>query len=135
MNEAWPRVAEAIATLALLGEDEIAVELYWMADSTAALGLYLMKCGREKPDPSLPVRHTLHPYQLMFHKGRLYGNLNNLSGTKGVGYGTAKFADCNNGRGLLRKWTRLARVGSIENYKPFRRLDIPQRNAYAPTQP
>ncbi len=59
----------------------------------------------------------------------------NLSRTKGAGYGTAKFAEGNNGRGVLRKWTRLARVGRIEDYKPFDRLEIPQRNAYAPVQP
>lgn len=59
----------------------------------------------------------------------------NLSGTKGVGYGESKFADSNNGRGIIRKWLRLARVGSISSYKPFNRLDIPRRNAYAPIQP
>ncbi|NLX22177.1 MAG: hypothetical protein GXY55_11010 [Phycisphaerae bacterium] len=59
----------------------------------------------------------------------------NLSGTKGAGYGEGLFADSNNGRGLLRKWTRLARVGSIANYKSFDRLQVPLRNAYAPVQP
>ncbi len=59
----------------------------------------------------------------------------NLSGTKGVGYGSGKFSDSNNGRGLLRNSLRIARVGSIKDYKPFDRLTIPARNAYAPTQP
>jgi hypothetical protein len=59
----------------------------------------------------------------------------NLGGTRGVGYGQGLFADCNNGKGLLRKWTRIARVGRIDDYKPFNRLEIPCRNAYAPTQP
>lgn len=59
----------------------------------------------------------------------------NLSGSKGPGYGQGKFSDCNNGRGLLRKSVRIARVGAIKDYRPFDRLKIPQRNAYAPNQP
>ncbi len=59
----------------------------------------------------------------------------NLSGSKGVGYGQGKFSDSNNGKGLLRNSLRIARVGSIQNYKSFNRADIPARNAYAPTQP
>lgn len=59
----------------------------------------------------------------------------NLSGTKGVGYGQGKFSDSNNGRGLLRNSVRIARVGAVQDYKPFDRLKIPARNAYLPTQP
>jgi hypothetical protein len=59
----------------------------------------------------------------------------NLSGTKGVGYGQGKFSDSNNGKGLLRKSLKIARVGSIESYQPFNRADLPVRNAYLPTQP
>lgn len=60
----------------------------------------------------------------------------NLSGTRGVGYGQAMFSDSTeSGKGVLRHYLRLARVSSVEDYKPFNRLDIPQRNAYAPTQP
>jgi len=60
----------------------------------------------------------------------------NLSGSKGVGYGTGRFSDStDNGRGLLRKSLRIARVGAIKDYKPFDRATIPQRNAYLPTQP
>jgi len=60
----------------------------------------------------------------------------NLSGTRGVGYGSGRFSDSNaNGRGLLRKSLRIARVGAIKDYQPFDRAAIPQRNAYAPTQP
>jgi hypothetical protein len=59
----------------------------------------------------------------------------NLSGTHGVGYGQGKFSDSNNGRGLLRNSLRLVRVGAIKDYAKFDRSQIPQRNAYAPTQP
>ena len=59
----------------------------------------------------------------------------NLSGTRGVGYGEGRFSDVNSGRGILRDSVRLARVGGIDDYRPFDRLKIPQRNAYAPNQP
>jgi hypothetical protein len=60
----------------------------------------------------------------------------NLSGTHGVGYGSGRFSDVNpNGRGILRKSLRIARVGAIKDYAKFDRVNIPQRNAYAPTQP
>jgi len=59
----------------------------------------------------------------------------NLSGTHGVGYGQGRFSDSNNGRGLLRNSVKIGRVGAIKDYKPFDRLQIPQRNAYLPTQP
>lgn len=60
----------------------------------------------------------------------------NLSGTHGVGYGSGRFSDANaSGRGILRNSLRIARVGAIKDYKPFDRASIPQRNAYAPTQP
>lgn len=60
----------------------------------------------------------------------------NLSGTRGVGYGSGRFSDSTStGRGLLRKSLRIARVGAIKDYKPFDRATIPLRNAYLPTQP
>ncbi len=59
----------------------------------------------------------------------------NLSGTHGVGYGAARFSDANNGHGVLRNSLLIARVGAIKDYTPFDRAAIPQRNAYAPTQP
>jgi len=59
----------------------------------------------------------------------------NLSGTHGVGYGSGRFSDANRGRGILRNSLRIARVGAIKDYKTFDRAAIPQRNAYAPTQP
>ena len=60
----------------------------------------------------------------------------NLSGTHGVGYGSGKFSDVNpNGRGIVRSSLRIARVGGMKDYAKFDRAGIPQRNAYAPTQP
>ena len=60
----------------------------------------------------------------------------NLSGTHGVGYGSGRFSDANtSGKGILRHSLRIARVGAIKDYVKFDRATIPQRNAYAPTQP
>jgi hypothetical protein len=59
----------------------------------------------------------------------------NLNGSAGVGYGQNLFSDGNNGLGILRDSLRVARVGAIQDYRLFHREDIPQRNAYAPTQP
>jgi hypothetical protein len=60
----------------------------------------------------------------------------NLSGTHGVGFGSGHFSDSNpRGRGILRKSLKIARVGAIKDYVKFDRANIPQRNAYAPTQP
>ncbi|MDB6123794.1 MAG: hypothetical protein JWQ71_2787 [Pedosphaera sp.] len=60
----------------------------------------------------------------------------NLSGTHGVGYGSGKFSDSNpNGKGILRNSLHIARVKAIKDYVKFDRAAVPQRNAYAPTQP
>jgi len=59
----------------------------------------------------------------------------NLS-SDGIGFGQAHFSDCTrNGHGVLRHYVIIGHVGAIKDYRPFNRLDIPQRNAYAPTQP
>ena len=60
----------------------------------------------------------------------------NLSGTHGVGYGTTHFSDSTpNGHGVLRKYLHIGHVGAAKDYVKFDRANIPQRNAYAPTQP
>ena len=67
------------------GPNAMAVEIYRMVDPLAALGVYLMKCGRETPDPSFRDRHTLNRHQLLFVRGRHYVAINNLSGAEGLG--------------------------------------------------
>jgi hypothetical protein len=59
---------------------ELVVELYRMRDAAAALGIYLMKCGRETPDPRLPERHTCGRLQLQLVKGNHYLVITNNSG-------------------------------------------------------
>lgn len=62
--------------------------------------------------------------------GRITGMRYFSSNSGGVGYATEYFSD--SGGKLLRKWVRLARVGSIEAYRPFNRIEIPIRRAYLP---
>jgi hypothetical protein len=59
----------------------------------------------------------------------------NLSGN-GLGYAQTHFSDSTrNGHGVLRNYIKIGHVGSIKDYRQFNRAEIPQRNAYAPTQP
>ena len=59
----------------------------------------------------------------------------NLSGN-GLGYAQTHFSDCTrNGHGVIRNAVHIGHVGAIKDYRAFNRLEIPQRNAYAPTQP
>jgi hypothetical protein len=67
------------------GSTEFAVEIYRMSDPAAALGIYLMRCGKETPDPSFKVRHTLNRHQLLFQKNRYYVAVNNVSGADKLG--------------------------------------------------
>ncbi len=66
------------------GRDELAVEIYRMADTVAATGVYLMKCGKPTRDPSFAARHTINRHQLMFVRERYFVTVNNLSGGDAV---------------------------------------------------
>jgi len=66
------------------GDDVLAVEIYQMRDTAAARGAYLMKCGRERRDPSLDGRHTLGRYQLMMQQNCYFILVHNESGAEGV---------------------------------------------------
>lgn len=62
------------------GEDELALEIYEMESPEAALGLYLMKCGRETPVKGLDARNSGEPAQLTILQGRCFLHVNNFSG-------------------------------------------------------
>jgi len=62
------------------GADEIGIEIYRMESSNAALGLYLMKCGREEPLGGLPFRHTGDRFQLIITKSHYFLLVNNFKG-------------------------------------------------------
>jgi hypothetical protein len=62
------------------GANEITIELYRMTDATAARGIYLARCGRETPDPSLKERHTAGRHQVLLQRDRFYLLVNNTAG-------------------------------------------------------
>ena len=70
----------------------IALEIYQMTDHAAALGIYLMKCGTETPDPGFSERHTSGPYQVLFVKGKSYVKINNTEGTRAASDALLEFA-------------------------------------------
>ncbi len=73
------------------GSNEMAVEIYRMADPVAATGIYLMKCGRPTRDPSFAPRHAIGRQQLMFVRERYFVTVNDLSGTDRLGLELLKF--------------------------------------------
>ena len=62
------------------GEDALEVEVYRMRDPTAALGIYLERCGQETPDPGLTTRHTAGTYELLLVQNRYFLIVSNLTG-------------------------------------------------------
>lgn len=62
---------------------QITVEIYRMADATAARGIYLAKCGKEKRDLGLKERHTVSRHQLLMQRDRFFFQINNNSGAEG----------------------------------------------------
>ena len=63
-------------------KDEMSIEIYRMKDQVAATGIYLMKCGKENPDPELMVRNTVNKYQVLFHKNNYFVKIANHTGKK-----------------------------------------------------
>jgi hypothetical protein len=61
------------------GEDELAVEAYQMESPEAALGIYVMKCGKETPIAEISSRNTGDRYQIMILKGNYFIIVNNYS--------------------------------------------------------
>jgi hypothetical protein len=61
------------------GEDELVLEIYEMTGPEAALGLYLMKCGRETPLAEIPARNSSEAAQFTILKGRYFIHVNNPS--------------------------------------------------------
>ena len=66
------------------GEEELALEIYEMESPEAALGLYLMKCGKETPIKGLDARNSGEPSQFTILRGRCFIHINNLSGGEGL---------------------------------------------------
>jgi len=64
-------------------DQEIGLEVYRMDNPTAALGIYLMKCGRETPITELPARNSSGLYQFTILKHDCFFQVNNFSGEAG----------------------------------------------------
>ncbi len=61
--------------------DEIALEAYRMESPEAALGIYLLRCGRETPLADLGARHSGDRYQILAVKGDYFLQANNFNGS------------------------------------------------------
>jgi hypothetical protein len=62
------------------GSDDYTVEAYRMSDPAAAMGVYLMKTGKETSAPAFKERHTANRNQLFFVRHRYFVIINNISG-------------------------------------------------------
>jgi hypothetical protein len=74
------------------GTDDVTLEAYRMIDPAAAMGVYLMKAGRERPVAGFRERHTANRYQLMFCRSRYFVIVNNVSGKEALAPVEEKFA-------------------------------------------
>lgn len=62
------------------GNHEIAFELYRMESPESALGIYLMKCGKENPDSSIFARNTVNRFQALAVSNNFFIQVNNFGG-------------------------------------------------------
>lgn len=61
-----------------LGKSELTLNAYEMESAAAALGIYLMKMGRETPFPEVAARNSSEEAQLTILKGRYFVQVDNL---------------------------------------------------------
>jgi hypothetical protein len=60
------------------GSSELTAALYEMDGATAALGIYLMKMGKETPFPEIKARNSSEDAQLTILKGRYFIQIDNF---------------------------------------------------------
>lgn len=63
------------------GDEEIDLEIYQMATPEGALGIYLTRCGRERPVSGITARNTGDRSQFMIAKGECFLQVINLNGS------------------------------------------------------
>ena len=61
---------------------ELMLEIYQMNDHQSAMGIYLMKCGKENPTVEITARNTANRYQLTLVKNKYFIQINNFSGNE-----------------------------------------------------
>lgn len=101
------------------GDDEIDLEMYLMTEPDAALGIYLMKCGKESPSSMLPCRNSINQYQFTLVCDNAFIQVNNFSGSeklRPVMYALAESA------GLAAKTFGPAEEESLFDYLPEKDL-------------
>ena len=64
------------------GEAEISAEVYVMENPLTALGIYLAKCGKETPNPSIDARNSGNVFQYSIVKNKYYILINNFDGSE-----------------------------------------------------
>lgn len=64
--------------------DELILEIYEMENSTAALGIYLMKSGQETPLNDIKIRNTGNSYQILIVKGACFVQIYNMNGEQSL---------------------------------------------------
>jgi hypothetical protein len=64
------------------GDNKLELELYQMINPDAALGIYLMKAGKEISIDNIGARNTANSYQILITKGEYFIQINNFSGDK-----------------------------------------------------
>jgi len=76
------------------GEENLSVEIYYMTDPVAALGIFLMNQRKNSLcDPSFKELHTLNPYQVQFLKGSAYVKIINSGDIENAEKTLLAFAD------------------------------------------
>ena len=63
---------------------ELGLEAYRMKSPEAALGVYLMKCGRETPLAGIPARNSYDRFQTTLLKGNYFIQVNNYEGNESL---------------------------------------------------
>jgi hypothetical protein len=61
------------------GASELTAAVYEMENTTSALGIYLMKMGKETPFPEIAARNSSEDAQLTILKGRYFVQIDNFS--------------------------------------------------------
>ena len=61
------------------GAEEVDLEMYEFGSPNGALGIYLLKCGRETPSPDIKTRNSVNSTQLLAVKGNYFVQVLNYS--------------------------------------------------------
>lgn len=65
-------------------DEELTLEVYHMKSPESALGVYLMKCGRETPIQGISSRNSGNRYQFIILKGRFFIQIYNATGDESL---------------------------------------------------